>query len=219
MDIALNELTRGILAIVIAYLLGSIPSAYIVASKLIHRDIRRIGGGNVGGLNVFREVGWKSGTAVILADMAKGSAAVAIAYWPLGLPQPFVFGAGAAVLAGHLWMLFLKFSGGGGISTTIGVICTILPIYGYPVELSVFAILVILVLIITKNAATSFGVGIIFLPLIVWLGTQSLPVTMFSFLLGMVMLLKKIPTFKRDWQIAGGFKQAILHNSFRKKIQ
>ncbi|GAI24857.1 unnamed protein product, partial [marine sediment metagenome] len=101
-----------IIAIVIGYLLGSIPSAYVAARLVKGKDIRQMGGGNVGVLNTFKEVGRGAGIAVILADMAKGAAAVVIAQWLLDVPQLFVLAAGLAAVAGHNWSIFLKFTGG-----------------------------------------------------------------------------------------------------------
>ena len=70
-----------ILAIAIGYLLGSIPFAYIVGRLRKRIDIRKVGDGNVGALNVMREVGPAIGWAALVADIAKGSIAVLIAQW------------------------------------------------------------------------------------------------------------------------------------------
>ncbi|GAI49028.1 unnamed protein product, partial [marine sediment metagenome] len=78
-----NDTVTGIIAIIIGYLLGSIPSAYIAARLATGKDIRQLGGGNVGGLNTFREVGLWPAVAVGIVDVGKGAAAVAIAYWLL----------------------------------------------------------------------------------------------------------------------------------------
>ena len=107
-------MVNEVIAIVIGYLLGSIPSAYIATRLATGRDIRQMGGGNVGGLNTYREVGAIPALAVGIVDIGKGVAAVAIAYWLLDVPQLFVVLAGLAAVVGHTWMVFLKFRGGGG---------------------------------------------------------------------------------------------------------
>jgi acyl-phosphate glycerol 3-phosphate acyltransferase len=66
----------GIIAVVIGYLLGSIPTAYIVTRLVRGEDVRRLGGGNVGGLNVYREVGLLPAVVVAIVDLGKGAAAV-----------------------------------------------------------------------------------------------------------------------------------------------
>ncbi|GAI23122.1 unnamed protein product [marine sediment metagenome] len=78
---------NAIIAIVLGYLLGSIPTAYIVARLATRKDIRKMGGGNVGGLNTFREIGFWAILPVAIVDLGKGAAAVAIAYWLLDLAQ------------------------------------------------------------------------------------------------------------------------------------
>ena len=105
-------MVNGIIAIIIAYLLGSIPAAYIITRLKTDKDIRQMGGGNVGARNVYREVGLGAAIVAGIFDIGKGAAAVAIAYWVLGVPLLFVLLAGLAVVAGHIWSVYLKFTGG-----------------------------------------------------------------------------------------------------------
>ena len=102
-------ITNGIIAIVIGYLLDSIPSAYIAVRLAKGKDIRQMGRGNVGALHAFREVG--AGTVVLLTDIGKGSAAVAIAQWLRDVPLPFILLTGLAAVAGHNWSIFLNSQG------------------------------------------------------------------------------------------------------------
>ena len=83
--IANNEIVTGIIALLIGYLLGSIPSAYLFTRLTSGNDIRKLGAGNVGGLNVFREVGIAPAVAVGIIDCGKGAATVAITHWLMGL--------------------------------------------------------------------------------------------------------------------------------------
>ncbi len=128
----------GIIAIVIGYLLGSIPTAYLATRVAAGKDIRRLGGGNVGGLNVYREVGFLPALVVAIVDLAKGAAAVAIAQWLLDVSPPFVLAAALASVVGHNWMVWLKFSGGKGMGAAIGSLFVLLPLYGYPWGLAIF---------------------------------------------------------------------------------
>ena len=209
------EIAKGIAAIIVAYTLGSIPSAYLITPLLAGVNIRQKNGA-VGGLNAYRELGTASGVAVVAADMAKGVAAVGIAYWLLGLPQLFVLMVGVAAVVGHLWMIFLKFHGGGGIATSIGKLSTILPIYGYWQGILIFIGIMVLVIIIARNVAGAAVTAQLFLPLVVWLGTHSLPIIIFSIVLGGVMGLKRLPTLKQDWTNSGSLKKFVFHNSFRR---
>jgi len=185
---------NGIIAVVLGYLLGSIPSAYIATRVATGKDIRQLGGGNVGGLNVYREVGAVPAFAAGIADVGKGAAAVAIAQWLLDVSLPFVLLTALAAVAGHNWMVFLKFSGGKGMGAAIGALSILFPLYGYPVGLAFFFGIVLIPFIITRNVALSMGIGLVSLPFIAWLGVKSTPFIIFSIALGLIILVKFIPT-------------------------
>ena len=126
-----NSITIGIIAIIIGYLLASIPSAYIITRLVKGKDIRKLGSGNVGANNVSRELGKKAAIPVVIFDVGKGAASVAIAHWllniPLHEPQFFILLTGIAAVAGHIWPIYLKFTGGNGLSPTIGVLAIVMP--------------------------------------------------------------------------------------------
>jgi glycerol-3-phosphate acyltransferase PlsY len=189
-------MVNEIIAVVIGYVLGSIPSAYIATRIATGKDIRQMGGGNVGGLNTYLEVGAKPALAVGIVDVGKGAAAVAIAYWLLGVPQLFVMLAGLAAVIGHMWMVFLKFSGGKGMGTTFGALAVLMPIYGYWYGFLIFLGIIIIPFIITRNVALSMGIGILSLPLIVWLITQAILATALAIVLGVLVGIKFFPTAK-----------------------
>jgi len=113
------------LIVLLGYFLGSIPTAYIVAHLARGRDIRQIGDGNAGAANVFRQVGAKAGITVFLVDAGKGALAVLFAQLA-SLSLAVVLFAGAAAVIGHNWPIFLRFRGGRGESTTIGVLMTVI---------------------------------------------------------------------------------------------
>lgn len=187
-------MTYGIIAVVLGYLLGSIPTAYIVTRLAKGEDVRRLGGGNVGGLNVYREVGLLPAAVVAIVDLGKGAAAVAIAYWLLDVSLPFVLAAALAAVVGHNWMLFLKFSGGKGMGSAIGGLFVLFPLYHYSWGLAFFFAVVLILFIITRNVALSMGVGLLSLPFIAWLGMHSPPFIIYSVILGLIILAKFIPT-------------------------
>ena len=168
-----------------------------------------MGGGNVGGLNTFKEVGRGAGVAVMLADVAKGAAAVAIARWLLDVPQPFVLAAGLAAVAGHNWSIFLKFTGGKGMATTIGVLVILMLHYGYWQGLLIFAGIIGIGLIITHNVALSAGIAFFCLPFIAWLGMKSGLFIILAIILGLVMGLKFLPTARAAWATSGNIKDFI----------
>ncbi len=189
-----NDVITEFIAIIIGYLLGSIPSAYIATQLAKGKDIRQLGGGNVGGLNVFREVGHWPALAAGIVDVGKGAAAVAIAYWLLAVPPLFVLLVGLAAVVGHNWMVFLKFSGGKGMGATFGTLAVLLPLYGYWQGLLIFLGIILIPFIITRNVALSMGIGLLSLPSITWLGMNSGIGTIMAVIVGLVIALKFLPT-------------------------
>jgi len=110
-----------------AYLLGSIPLGYWIPRATRGIDIRTVGSGNPGFTNVYRAVGPVQGVIVLVADIAKGAAAVLLAR-AAGGGAAVIALAGALAVAGHIWSLFLRFRGGKGVATAAGVLFSILPV-------------------------------------------------------------------------------------------
>ena len=93
-----------------AYLIGSLPTAYTVGRRLKGVDLRLVGSGNLGAANTFREVGPWPGLLVLTSDGLKGVLAILIPGW-VGAPEWAGYGAAVAVVAGHNWPVFLGFRG------------------------------------------------------------------------------------------------------------
>ncbi|HEY96424.1 MAG TPA: glycerol-3-phosphate 1-O-acyltransferase PlsY [Dehalococcoidia bacterium] len=187
-------IVNTVIAIIVGYLLGSIPSAYIAGRLKKGVDIRKIGGGNMGALNVIREIGWPAGSLVLIADLSKGILAVFIARW-LGLQLVWVLVAGFAAIAGHNWPIFLKFRGGKGGATIMGVLLALIPLE----FLSGFVITAVVV-IITSNPALGMGVGLAFIPLFIWWYSGSSLLIGYSLFLALFVIarfiisgLRKVP--------------------------
>ena len=116
------------LLVVIAYLLGSIPFGYLIVKFKEGQDVRSRGSGNIGATNVLRTAGRGSAVLTLLLDATKGYLAVWLASWAShDAPQTVALAAIAAVL-GHLFPVFLKFKGGKGVSTALGVFLYASPI-------------------------------------------------------------------------------------------
>lgn len=112
-----------IVGILVAYLFGSIPTAYIFGRLLKGIDIRQHGSGNVGATNVFRVLGKTPGIIVLLLDIYKGFWVVGIVSEVLGLILPWErVILSLAVVAGHNYTLFLGFKGGKGVATSLGAL-------------------------------------------------------------------------------------------------
>jgi len=128
-------MTLAILAIILSYLIGAIPSAYIIGRLFKGIDIRKYGSGNVGFTNALRVMGMAPGIIVLLIDVGKGVAAV-LAVSRLGGLQPNTLTpympalCGGAAVIGHIWTVFLKFRGGKGVATSLGIFTSIHPLAG-----------------------------------------------------------------------------------------
>jgi glycerol-3-phosphate acyltransferase PlsY len=114
------------LAVVLGYLLGSIPFAYLLARRG-GIDIRRVGSGNVGAANTLRTRGTTEAVIVVCLDAMKGSCAVVIAE-RLATGQTTSVAAGLASIVGHIYPVWLGFRGGKGVATTAGVFAVLAPI-------------------------------------------------------------------------------------------
>ncbi|GLY12137.1 glycerol-3-phosphate 1-O-acyltransferase PlsY [Bacillus badius] len=122
--------------ILLAYLLGSIPSGLIIGKSFFGIDIREHGSGNLGATNSFRTLGVKAGIAVTLADILKGTAATLL---------PLLFGSGldplipgVAAVIGHMFPVFAGFRGGKAVATSGGVLLGVQPVMFLVIFLSFF---------------------------------------------------------------------------------
>jgi glycerol-3-phosphate acyltransferase PlsY len=159
----------------VSYLIGGLPTAYIAARKLKGLDIRRVGDRNPGAANVYRSIGPAAGIAVAAIDIAKGSVAVLLARLLVD-STPMEMIAGAAVIVGHTWPVYLRLKGGRGAATAAGVLLAMMPVLAIPL-----ALLALVVLLLTKNAMKSLGFFFICLPLLAfWPAHYSIPLVMFS---------------------------------------
>ncbi|MEH7124900.1 MULTISPECIES: glycerol-3-phosphate 1-O-acyltransferase PlsY [unclassified Bacillus (in: firmicutes)] len=129
--------------IVLAYLLGSIPSGLIIGKVFYGVDIRQHGSGNLGGTNTFRTLGVKAGMAVTIADILKGTAAVLLLLFIDGDIHPLI--AGIFAVIGHMYPIFAGFKGGKAVATSGGILL------GYAPPMFIIMLLVFFIcLYITK---------------------------------------------------------------------
>lgn len=137
-----------LLPVILAYLLGSIPSALWVGKIFYKTDIRTKGSGNLGATNTFRTLGIKAGIAVTVLDILKGTAATMIPHYMETNVHPLVFGVIAVI--GHMFPIFAKFKGGKAVATSGGILL------GYQWPLFIVAVVVLLIALkITKMVSLS----------------------------------------------------------------
>lgn len=145
------------LAVVMAYLIGSIPFALLLARRS-GADLRRSGSGNLGAANVLRVSGVRTGVTVAALDIAKGAASVIVAQRLGGGPGTAAL-AGFAAIVGHIYPVWLRFRGGKGVATACGVFSVLTPV-AIPASIAIFIITVW----ITKYISLGSVVGVMALP-------------------------------------------------------
>lgn len=114
------------LAVILGYLAGSVPFAFLLARR-VGIDVRRTGSGNVGAANVFRTTGKWRGVATMSLDVAKGVAAVLLAN-VTGGGAGLAAASGAAAVVGHIYPVWLRFHGGKGVAVAAGVFAVLAPL-------------------------------------------------------------------------------------------
>ncbi len=188
-----------ILGILISYLLGSIPTAYIFGKLYRGIDIREYGSGNVGATNVFRVLGKGPGSIVLFMDVLKGLLAVSVLADILGLEliwQRLVLAL--AVVSGHNWTIFLKFKGGKGIATSLGVLIALsLEIASArPVFLFTMAVW-FLVFLLSGFVSLASILAALCLPLIMVLTNQPFEITCLGIVFCVFVVLRHRPNIRR----------------------
>jgi len=148
------------LIIIISYVIGSLPTAYLLGRIATGHDIRRLGDENAGAANVYRELGARVGIIVGVIDAAKGSLVILIAQ-AANMSQLIVLFAGVAAVAGHNWPVFLGFRGGRGVSTTLGILLVLVTI-----PMLILALPTLLILIFKRNVTPAMAFLFIALPLV-----------------------------------------------------
>lgn len=117
-----------ILFAIFGYLLGSLPFGLVLARLAGHGDIRKIGSGNIGATNVLRTGNKKLALATLILDSGKGAAAVLIIQSFAGYHMALI--AGLAAVIGHMFPVWLKFKGGKGVATALGMLLAAAPFAG-----------------------------------------------------------------------------------------
>src|ERR1700730_10914286 len=154
----------GLLATIVAYLLGAIPFGFLLVKLTRGADVRESGSGNIGATNVLRTTGRAAAVATLALDIAKGFAAVWLAAELTGSAPEWTSLAALAVMAGHAYPVFLKFKGGKAVASFIGAFLYLTP-------LPLLAVLLLFVIVVAATRHISLGsiVAAGTFPLAVWL--------------------------------------------------
>jgi len=213
-----------VIAIVIGYLLGSIPSAYLAGRLKKGIDIREVGSKNMGAMNVFYRVGPIEAVLVTLVDLGKGIGAILLMRWLLDIPLTSTFDlltglTAVAAIMGHIFPVFLKFRGGKGAATAIGVLIFLMP-WAVPFLFVVFFIAVL----ITRNPTFSYSLLLIVFPFVagfIYVDHYGAPLALvfYSIGLGVFLGIQYIPRLKEMHGKSGGdWRRVIRRRSLKDRI-
>ena len=217
-------ITNIVIAIIVGYLFGSFPSAYLAGRLRKRIDIREVGSKNMGAMNVYYEVGRVEAVLVTLADLGKGIGAILLVRWLSGNPDPlssqFDLLTGltaAAAIMGHIFPVFLKFHGGKGAATAIGILIFLMP-WAVPFLFIVFAI----ALLITRNPTFSYSLLLIVFPFVAWriyFDTHGEDLIFFSIGVGVFMGIRYIPRLEEMRGKTGGdWRKVIKRRSLKDRF-
>ena len=165
---------KELFLILIAYLIGSIPTALIISKRFFGVDIRDYGSGNMGASNTFRVLGSRYGTMVMILDMLKGITAVMLYnflpyYFHNEIERTnFMIGLGLSAVLGHIFPIFAGFRGGKGVATLFGMILAVQPV----IAVSCVGVF-ILVLYLTRYVSLSSILAALCLPIcVLWIWNE-----------------------------------------------
>ena len=179
---------KVILVLLYAYLVSAVPMAYIIGRVLKGIDIRQYGSGNAGTSNVYVHVGKKAILPVGLFDViVKGACSVWLARYGFDLGLGAQALSGLVAVIGHNWSVYLRFNGGRGIATAVGVIFAL----SYKVLLP-FAVVGLVGWLITRNSALWVGISILILPIWALLLGEPPAVVLFCIALLLITVIKRL---------------------------
>ncbi|MBA7663547.1 Glycerol-3-phosphate acyltransferase [subsurface metagenome] len=193
-----------------AYLIGSVPISYIVAKLSRDIDLRQYGTGQVGAGNLWRLTSRRLALPVAIFDLIKGLLMVWVAQL-MGLDITQQLAVGLAAIIGHNWPIFLRFSGGRGVGTTIGVII-ILPIINDMTLWGTIAFLAALIIgtIIMRSSPVPVFVGVAALPLVSWF-YEPLSVTLAFLAMFLIIVIKRLTAPRSGEAVLIGKGQLLLN--------
>jgi len=176
---------------ILGYLIGSIPNGLLIGRGLYNLDLRQFGSKNIGATNAYRTLGLWPALWIFLTDGGKGVLAVALAQYYLNTPIALLL-AGIAAIAGHNWSIFLKFTGGRGVATGLGVIAVLVP----KVTAIVFLVWAVVVYITRYVSLASILAAILVPVLMILLGAKN-EILYFGITAALFVVLRHKPNIER----------------------
>lgn len=203
------------LLIIIAYLLGSFPTAFIFGKLLRRIDIREHGSGNMGATNVLRVIGTLPGIFVLAIDIAKGLLGVTLVadIWGVS-PDINRLLLGLSVICGHNWPLFLKFRGGKGVATSAGVLLGLgFKTQGLGVIFLICFLIWLVVVLFTRYVALGSIAAALSLPVVSVIFKQPAEIVLFMVVLSLFVVYRHKPNIRE--LVAGRGRKSTFFKKFR----
>ncbi len=175
-----------------SYLIGSIPFAYIITKTARGIDIRNFGSGNPGATNVFRVAGKTYGLITLMFDFLKGLITVSVTklFYPDLISISII--CGLLSIIGHNWPVWLKFRGGKGFATSLGVLLGLIPLVTF------FGLITfVIIFILTKYVSLSSVLSSIVVIAMCWIKREQLILCLFVSLTGLMIIIRHRPNIVR----------------------
>jgi glycerol-3-phosphate acyltransferase PlsY len=167
----------------VAYLIGSIPTGLLLG-KAYGIDVRKEGSGNIGATNLYRTVGRKVGIITLIGDCLKGLLPVLLVKLS-SLPPEFAAWVGLAAFCGHVFSIFLKFKGGKGVATALGVFLALAPL-AVAIAIALFAVLMFLWRYVSLGSIAAAAA----MPLAVYFLGGSRTLTIVTFVISLIIIIR-----------------------------
>ncbi len=228
-----NIVLAFVISAIISYLLGCIPSAYMVGKAFKGVDIRQVGSHNMGAMNTFYTIGFWPGMMVLAIDICKAILALSLSYLlalllqaPANLVVPVEMVAGIFVIAGHNFPVFLKFKGGKGGATAIGILAFLLAWVNWvdigtvklPIPLGdlIYLASFLILMAITRWPTGSYAISFIAFWFIAWFVYQDTGLFIYAIFITAVPVLMYIPRIKEIWAKSG---KNLIRGIFRRDLK
>jgi len=196
-----------ILVIIISYLIGSIPTAYLFAKIIKNVDIRKFGSGNVGATNALRLLGKGWGVTVLILDIAKGLLPVVLlgnifeSRTSLISAEALSLIIGISCICGHNWTIFLNFKGGKGVATSLGVLLGLsIKIPGLRIILGLTIVIWAIVFIVSKTISLASILAALSFPFLTLIFKQSLTLVCVGTFLSLFIIFRHKSNLQRIFQ-------------------
>ncbi|MCX7770932.1 MAG: glycerol-3-phosphate 1-O-acyltransferase PlsY [Proteobacteria bacterium] len=181
------DIIIDIVFVIFSYLLGSVPTGVIISRYFFNVDIQKVGSGNIGATNVARTLGKKVGILTLIGDALKGVIPIILVrlYEPYPLNQPLIFFCALGAFLGHLFPIYLKFKGGKGVATALGIFLML-----FPFQTMLSAIVFFIIVYFSRYVSLGSISASIVMPILVSFRAQNTYQIALSIIISLLIIIK-----------------------------